>query len=646
MLSDLPLEILNQITSHLSTARSVSSFSQTCRRLHGLLRKEAWRVFVQHRFPSIPIIPTAPATWVDVAESLTALSRAWDRKAFLARYIEPPQDSATPPLQGARGRRNLNQRNARSRGGSQQTMGYRPIVDSYEAPSGKGKTGRKEVVAWGAGSELIARVKSNGSESEGDWAVYNGHGQVHGRDDISSVNILRPTQSCRQHDSYDREEIIVGRASGSLAKVSLPFNPSVPEETHIKTYETRNRAVRSAHVSPAFDPLLAASLSDETIAIFRVHGDSCTVDPSAELSAFRSRKGGRSWCTRFLSAGRLAVGLGPSVEPIHIYDIRPDDVSLEPARRFCTAGAEVKVNIDARLDTGAEVLRGKSSVFAIQGLPLGSTTGRDDGDVFLGGWYDGMCRLHDMRSPLFCVSTYHDPIDAFTPIYSLAAIGRERFVAGAARHSSMKIFDLRMAGGRAYSYIDGQVCSSSNQAPPNSFAHHAKDETRESRAYRRRWPASAVRRNDCTVFVSPKDEDPRFFVEPRFRTRSRRIESPIYSLSSPAASSQSLYVGMEETVVQFDVVSCADQVRGFSTTTTTTTKTQAAGPPRAAHEDMLKKWDPRNEVINLASYDHVNEGPLTLKTQTSLRDLAKVNLEERVDSMGPGLDIRWTTNSR
>lgn len=35
-------------------------------------------------------------------------------------------------------------------------------------------------------------------------------------------------------------------------------------------------------------------------------------------------------------------------------------------------------------------------------------------------------------------------------IYSLLPLGRERFVAGASRYAMIKIFDLRMPGGKVY----------------------------------------------------------------------------------------------------------------------------------------------------------------------------------------------------
>ena len=62
-----------------------------------------------------------------------------------------------------------------------------------------------------------------------------------------------------------------------------------------------------------------------------------------------------------------------------------------------------------------------------------------------------VCSLHDLRAPTPFVQTYSDPLDAASAIYSLHPLGRERLLVGGARHNLLKIFDLRMSGGRVYS---------------------------------------------------------------------------------------------------------------------------------------------------------------------------------------------------
>jgi hypothetical protein len=66
-------------------------------------------------------------------------------------------------------------------------------------------------------------------------------------------------------------------------------------------------------------------------------------------------------------------------------------------------------------------------------------------------------RLYDLRAGHDPVVTYHDPVDEDSAVYSLAAFGQERFLAGTASHI-LKLFDFRN-GSKVYQYTDGLSCS-------------------------------------------------------------------------------------------------------------------------------------------------------------------------------------------
>ena len=410
-LAELPPELLTQIVTHIQTAQTLLHLALTCKRLHEYTEKDGFRVFVQTRFPSIQ----SPPFWKDAAHALTTLSRAWDRKAFIARYIEP-QEMAARNSNGSNasfGQGRRQDHGGRPRG---QTMGYQPVIDSYDECTGNEWSSRREVLAWGAGAGLVMRIKEMGDRVEEsyhkgrrtndrvrqydeqhhhkiDWMVRKEDHYSEGRDDITSLNLLRPSQK----QSSNSEHIITGRASGSLECVNLSMEEHAAKT--ITNYLTHGRAVRSASVNNTRDPLLAACLSDSDLAIYPVYSPAKDTEPHEEISVIPSGKPGRTWSTRFLCHNRLAVGLGPSTEPIHIYDISPDGVSNKPLRKYSAAGADLKMSGDDRVDTTGTTASGTSSVYPIAPIGPSSQAGGAEGEIFLSGWYDGAVRYILLLTP-------------------------------------------------------------------------------------------------------------------------------------------------------------------------------------------------------------------------------------------------------
>ncbi|KAI9717182.1 MAG: hypothetical protein M1812_004930 [Candelaria pacifica] len=620
MLSDLPFELISHITSYLPTARSLLCLSLTCQRLHEYVEKEGYRVFVQCRFPSQP----TPPFWKEAAHALTTLSRNWDCKAFLARSLSPSASVVRLQTGGS----TANQRRPRG-----QTMGFQPVIDSYEEWVGKEWAARREVLAWGGGAELMVRVRTSGIAAEErwkdtksdkrifsfnqhhqhlEWIAYREQWHADGRDDITSLNLLRSSQRVVEDTSATNEEIIVGRASGSLESVTV--SPDRLQNIVNTRYNTRDRPVRAADISSSSSPLLAACLSDTVVCVYPVNRESSTIDPIAELVVIPADTTGRTWSTRFISSDRLAVGLGSSLKPLHVYQTTPDGVTREPIRKFSTAGSKLALSSDVIVDTGDGGTSGTSSVYSIAAIPPSSSAGGNAGDLLLSGWYDGGIRLHDMRSPSSCVQTYKDPIDTFSAIYSLLSIGRERFVAGGARHSIIKVFDLRMAGGKAYYYTDVHGCnkhfsSRSPPKPPPQKSGACCEWHYETHHDRRNWNVFLNRRGTASY---------------RMGTR-RNSESPVYSLSAPSAASTALYAGIENDVVQLDIVSMMDKhpdpVFKF-------------GPQKTGNVDfdIKKKWDPRGDLMRLAMYEQVPMGAMRLRVQSQVGDF---------DAGVPGWDDRW-----
>lgn len=399
MLDDLPFELLSHIVSYLPTAQSVHHLALSCRALNDVVQKEGWKVFARSRFPSVPV----PGHWRDASHALTTLSRNWDRRALLPRYLNP--SSSITILPGG-------ERKPKWSRPIGQTMGYQPVIDSYEEWNGNTWSSRREVLAWSAGAEMILRTKQMGEGASElweecsaeerdalfdhhrhkiDWYIYKPPGSVEGRDDITSINILRPSYN----DRGAHERLILGTANGDLSLIEVPLTERDGVELRRTSFRTSGRPVRSAHVSPSSSHL-AACLSDTRVALYSldhaVRPDSDTDDaiPISEITVVpENRRGQRAWSTRFLSDSRVAVGLGPSTEPVHVYEVTPSELRTDAVRKFGLDGTLWAC--DDRVVMGGTHTN-QSSVYPIIPIPASSQAGHAAGDVFLSGGYDGMIR--------------------------------------------------------------------------------------------------------------------------------------------------------------------------------------------------------------------------------------------------------------
>lgn len=144
-LTDLPPELWDHITEYLPTAASIASLSRTNKSLNAFVAKDAWKSFARNHFPSI--CPLESPSYKDTARTLTTLSKAWDKRAFVARYINPSgQITAFPG-------RKKSDRWKRPQG---QTIGFTPQLDVYEE-IGPTWRDRQETLAFSAGAEICVR---------------------------------------------------------------------------------------------------------------------------------------------------------------------------------------------------------------------------------------------------------------------------------------------------------------------------------------------------------------------------------------------------------------------------------------------------------------------------------------------------------
>lgn len=387
----LPPELLAQAIAHLETVRPLFRFSQTCKRFYIFVQQHGFQSFVKTRFPHIQPPALHPQSfWRDAALGLTTLERNWDRKAFIAWNINSYVDDAQDP------------RRDRTYYRSGQTMGFVPVLDSYEAWYGGDWSSRKEVVAWGAGAQLEMRVKIMGRkakdwfETTGDenprdfnahhqrikWATYREVMALEGKDDITSV-IVMPQQSLE-----DPEQLVIGRASGGLHRISLSVDSSHDQARSLASYETAGRPIRSTTQNPNRQHLFAACLSDASIALYPLDSPSAHVSPLGEVSARSAGGSEKIWSSRFLGHDRLAVCYGFSKEPIHVYDTGCGQFTDQSVRSLAITDTQ----IETRLDVPDIVLSGPTAIFSLAPIPDPSAAGEIRGDVFLSGGYDGLTR--------------------------------------------------------------------------------------------------------------------------------------------------------------------------------------------------------------------------------------------------------------
>lgn len=384
MLTDLPPEILAQIVSHAPTARFLRSLALTSRSLNELVKIEGWKTFSLTQFPSF----STPPCWNDAAHALATLSRSFDRRALLGRLFAPhnspihtlPDGKTKDRWQGPQG----------------QTMGYQPVLDSYDEWTGAQWDDRREVVAWGAGAELVVKIVDWGgnvlepkdrraslkrpkygcTRTKFEWLTYREPQHAEGRDDITTLKLLRPDQHSGATGSREGELAVVGRASGDLKLLRLRKGHT---NCIVQEYETRAAPVRSADVTTGSSPLILACLGDSRAALYQVDNQSLKASPVSEVSCTsESERSCRTWTTRFLSKTTVAIGRGVTKHPVHVYQIAPDGITGDPIRVF---------------GSGKGLAEGSAtSVYPIVKIPRSSSSRDSDSHEFFSGGYDGKIR--------------------------------------------------------------------------------------------------------------------------------------------------------------------------------------------------------------------------------------------------------------
>jgi F-box associated protein/WD40 domain-containing protein len=616
MLQELPEEILYDILAHLPSAKDFRNLSLCCKPLNEFIKSDGWKIFVKNRFPSLVVSVPPTINYAEAAVGLTSLSRNWDRRAFIARDLPMLEDLGFIP-----------ERHARRRGRTQ-TMNFVPIIDSHEEIVGGDWKSRQELLVYGAGPKIVSRFTwkevndshhrqrqwshdEDRTRQRSRWGLYQQPDSLEGRDDITTLKIRRRSNAAIQVDGNRPSfSVLAGTASGDLSLLDISYKPypntQLVHERKQVLHTHNNSALRSATFFPSQRMILSAS-SDGTVNVFRpdLHDD--TVEPCASL---RNVHRGPLWTAQCLSEENIVLGTGPSSKPLHFYRLTPTGLIETSIARW-----------------GAEESDTADSVSCI--LPLKSQLAMNSSEnLFLTGNYNGVIKLHDLRSSSSFEVEYSDPIDSST-VYSLANLGQERILAGGGRSTLLKVFDLRMLHGCNYNYRTANQLHNPQQ------------------------PSGPANGRGWTVFLRSQSSDRmntrlHYASNNGHRGHARAIRngalasahSAVHSISIPSPYSPTVYAGLEGRVVQIDVADCfekfPDPMYGMPPMPSINAFPSIEEPMMKRHS-LRKLWDVGHTVFPLAHIDH--ERPSQLQIQARIGTAPP-------SGEGTEIDAHWHVASR
>ncbi|RFU75541.1 hypothetical protein TARUN_6704 [Trichoderma arundinaceum] len=450
-LGSLPDDLILDIVQHMDTARDVAHLGSTSRHTHAVINQSGWRSFVRAKFPSINIPPGTVTGWNAVADRLTYLDRCWDSRGFyLTVYGE--KGPARPK------RREFPR--------SRQSVNFHSVIDATTLSST-----HEEMLAYGAGENLILRRKETGGKGRDSWIKLGGRetGYAAGTGDVTAISIIERQQS---------PEVVVGRATGDLQLLSVGDETlSNASQSFLPTHDASNQSKNPlARKSPGQraiswtewqpDAKLLASCRSSILTLYNLSDTEeetlkpvlyydVSKDSSAdEISLLRSVK--------FMSQDVIACGLGGCSEPLRWAKIRPTGLEFfNAARNSRICGNDTAVG-PTRTSTE------KTTVRSIQPV----TTMNEN--LLLSAWDDGTHRLSDLRSPSAHDALYRDGFQPYQASSSMLVYGSERFVAGNNCSPDIRFFDFRFP--KSYHHTSAMPCSASAPIPGRPYQYGTVNE--------------------------------------------------------------------------------------------------------------------------------------------------------------------------
>ncbi|OAA53273.1 Cyclin-like F-box [Cordyceps fumosorosea ARSEF 2679] len=547
-LDNLPIGVLRAIFQHLNTAQSLARLARASKALREIVEHHGWNVFVRTHFGYLDL---PPGNWKTVAKPLTWQTRAWERRALLLSSLVSSKKLASPSNRG---------RGVRGGRAARPAQTFPPSLFVDAASHMKGKN-EEELVAWGIGEDVVVRwreLRFSAPKKE-KWTNIIGQmaGFKAGQDDVSALSLVKDGEMGKAL------MMLVGRASGYLQLVSTHHTDTgrtiawlQPESTedepsggqndiqHIAVNMVQSSATVATKGSVLFYPLpeqwpdpddleLDDNGNPAELLIHPVERyDMKAMDGSAAFRQIRH--------VGHMHNGDVALALSGTAEPLRFLSRTPPGVAVTNAAKMqassrCTDSYNYT---DRQLQTSRCVLP----------LDAASAPG-GSGYTVLSSYDDGTIRLQDMRTPSAIDTIYQDHFELTTPTGPLLADGLQRFIAGSARTSVVKIFDYRWP--KSYHYTDAMPCSQDPLGPaPKPLTWTAAPQgTRRARCCyltgaecdRHMLAKTDFYRPNCNVYLPNIYQD----------------ASPVYSLARASPTSPSVYAGLSGELV---TVSLRDQV--------------------------------------------------------------------------------------
>ncbi|KAJ6782933.1 hypothetical protein PWT90_03085 [Aphanocladium album] len=548
-LDSLPISVLRSVFQHLNTAQSLGRLARTSKALKEIVEHHGWNVFVRNHFGYLDL---PPGNWKTLAKRLTWQTRAWERRALLLSSLVSPRKLAPQSGRGGRGRRGRGGRSARPA----QTFPPSVFVDAASHMTGKSE---EELVAWGIGEDVVVRwreLRFSAPKKE-KWTKVAGEmsGFKAGQDDVSALALIPDTE-------IDKTlMMLVGRASGYLQLVSTHqtdmgrtiawLQPESTEEeasggqNDIQHIDINQFSATVATKDSVLFYALPEQWPDPEDMDLDENGNAAefVIRPTEKLD-IKHMEGSLDFQqirqARHMPNGDVALSLSGAAEPLRYLSRTPTGTVITNAAKMqasarCTSSY---IYTDRQTQTSRCVLP-----LDTNSLPGGSQ------QTVLSSYDDGTVRLQDLRTPSAVDTIYQDHFELTTPTGPLLADGMQRFLAGSARTSVVKIFDYRWT--KSYYYTDAMPCSQSPLGPdpkPLTWASVPSNNQRERCCY--------VSGKECARHMLAKTD----FYRPNCNIYLPNIyqdASPVYSLARASATSPSIYAGLSGELV---TMSLRDQI--------------------------------------------------------------------------------------
>lgn len=400
-IQSLPSDVLIILMNYFST-RDLAALSGTCRFLYTLVEEYGWKGYLRVNSRPSYSLHHSFSHWKEHSQVRynTIADHHWSYAEFVARPLSQKWTGKLQPVLA---------------------------INSSRLLVAAGNTIYSYVFT------IAKPGRSPGIKLE---CLYTTSNQLQARRDITSLTSVAD-------GGLDRT-VYVGYADGAVEHITLPVCKIGMEGTSIdSSYRNRQHIYGSDPVeslSSAGDYVLSLSSAGTAVFFNRVALAKSEAPQTLELQT-------RSWSSHLSTHASTpyAVFGTSSTTPLVVHNIHTSHIASTPSAILAPSQSDDKPERP-------------SAVYGISGTPSSAPWGASD-QIVVSGWYDGVVRVHDMRSsvrassktdaldgpaPLRPVLSIYDPW-TFEPIYSVACGGgnSSHVAAGTARHSVVALWDVR-----------------------------------------------------------------------------------------------------------------------------------------------------------------------------------------------------------